>query len=138
MGSIKFIRSQGYRLTSERWQQIEELYHSARERGSEALASADPEIRKEVERLLAHDAEGGDKLLDQDAAGLLADSSDAPIMLGTGVDRPPTLTRKSPFAPGVLLGRYTIVALPGAGGMGEVYRSTDAALGRDLAIKVVH
>jgi hypothetical protein len=36
-------------LTPERWRQIEELYHSARERGGEALAGADPEIRKEVD-----------------------------------------------------------------------------------------
>jgi hypothetical protein len=54
-------------LTSDRWQQIEALYHSAREKGGEALAGADPDIRKEVERLLAQDSESGDKLLDQNA-----------------------------------------------------------------------
>jgi hypothetical protein len=50
-------------LTPERWRQIEELYHSARERGGEALAGADPEICREVEKLLAQDSESGDKLL---------------------------------------------------------------------------
>src|SRR5512135_3311134 len=34
------------------------------------------------------------------------------------------------------LGPYEIVALIGAGGMGEVYRARDPRLGRDVAIKV--
>jgi len=42
-----------------------------------------------------------------------------------------------PLAPGTRIGGYEIVALVGAGGMGEVYRARDARLGRDVAIKVV-
>lgn len=38
---------------------------------------------------------------------------------------------------GTRLGAYNIVALIGAGGMGEVYRARDARLGRDVAIKVL-
>ncbi len=42
-----------------------------------------------------------------------------------------------PLTPGTRLGPYDIVAPIGAGGMGEVYRARDAALGRDAAIKVL-
>ncbi len=38
---------------------------------------------------------------------------------------------------GTRLGAYEIVALIGAGGMGEVYRARDTRLGRDVAIKVL-
>src|SRR5688572_24949339 len=41
------------------------------------------------------------------------------------------------LAPGTRLGAYEIVALIGAGGMGEVYRARDSRLGRDVAIKVL-
>jgi serine/threonine protein kinase len=38
---------------------------------------------------------------------------------------------------GSRLGPYEIVALLGAGGMGEVYRAADPRLQRDVAIKVL-
>jgi tetratricopeptide (TPR) repeat protein len=40
-------------------------------------------------------------------------------------------------AAGTTLGPYKIIALLGAGGMGEVYRARDTRLGRDVAIKVI-
>ena len=42
-----------------------------------------------------------------------------------------------PLEPGARVGPYEIVALLGAGGMGEVYRARDAKLNRDVAIKVL-
>ena len=41
------------------------------------------------------------------------------------------------LTPGTRLGNYEIVAAVGAGGMGEVYRSRDPRLNRDVAIKVL-
>jgi len=99
-----------------RWQQIEALYHAALERGRGVLDGADPELRREVESLLA-EAPTGLGLLDQPAAALLAQA--ATIELNTG-------TR---------LGPYQIESLIGEGGMGKVYRARDTRLGRSVAIK---
>ena len=42
-----------------------------------------------------------------------------------------------PLAPGTRLGPYEILALLGAGGMGEVYRTRDTKLNRDVALKIL-
>jgi serine/threonine protein kinase len=42
-----------------------------------------------------------------------------------------------PLAAGQRLGRYEVIALLGAGGMGEVYKATDTRLHRSVAIKVL-
>lgn len=42
-----------------------------------------------------------------------------------------------PLVAGFRLGSYEIIAPLGADGMGEVYRARDAALKRDVAIKVL-
>ncbi len=42
-----------------------------------------------------------------------------------------------PLTPGSKLGPYEILAPIGAGGMGEVYRSRDSRLGRDVAVKII-
>ncbi|HXI02647.1 MAG TPA: protein kinase [Candidatus Saccharimonadales bacterium] len=41
------------------------------------------------------------------------------------------------LSPGTRLGPYEVTAPLGAGGMGEVYRATDAKLGREVAIKIL-
>jgi Tol biopolymer transport system component len=47
------------------------------------------------------------------------------------------VTSRPTLASGTRLGPYEVLALLGAGGMGEVYRARDTRLRRDVAIKVV-
>jgi eukaryotic-like serine/threonine-protein kinase len=103
----------------ERWRKIEELYHAVHESGQAALTAAAPDIRAEVEKLLAQDSGSGDKLLDHCAADLIEGFPDVDIALGTK------------------LGPYKIEALLGQGGMGQVFRATDMRLGRPVAIKIL-
>ena len=72
-------------MSSQRWQQIEDLYHSACENGVAVLDGVDPEIRKQVEKLLSHASGSRNKLLDQRAADLMMGLSEDPITPGTRI-----------------------------------------------------
>ena len=111
-------------MTPSRWQQIEDLYHAALEcepSGRAAfLARADPELRREVESLLAQ--QSGATPLDRPAW------DGAASLLGSTV---------AVFTPGTQLGPYKIERPLGSGGMGEVFQATDTRLHRTVAIKIL-
>src|SRR5215469_17814751 len=91
------------------------------ERGAflDRACNGQPDLRAKVEALLKE----SDRL-----QGFLSESP---------LNPPEKQTSKARLEPGARLGRYTIVGLVGAGGMGEVYRARDEDLARDVAIKVV-
>ena len=105
-------------MSTQRWRQIEELYHSACEHGPAVLEGADPDLRKEVEKLLSHNSGSGGKLLDQRATDLIFS------------------LKQTSVSPGARLGPYKIETLLGQGGMGQVFRATDTRLSRRVAIKI--
>jgi len=114
-------------MSPERIQQIQELYHAAKEREPgqrdaflvEACGS-DEGLFRELSTLLAQDSSGGP--MDTPLCGIAAN------LLGD-LEQPRLL-------PGALLGPYEIVDRLDEGGMGEVYRARDTRLGRTVAIKV--
>src|SRR5262249_49503447 len=107
-------------LGPDRWGSVERLYHAALAqpvaRPAVFLAEAcegDDELRREVESLLAQDAQGALTRGAVVAAAELVSDAGQSVLTGRG------------------LGGYQILAPIGAGGMGEVYRARDTRLGRE-------
>src|SRR5262245_27150977 len=107
-------------MTPDRWRQITEIFHAARERDAAEravfLAEAcrdDSSLRKEVEAMLiGHDQ-------------------------ARAIEEPQVVPEVSTFEQGDVLGPYRIERLIGAGGMGEVYKAHDSRLNRSVAVKVL-
>ncbi|MDX2044442.1 MAG: alpha/beta fold hydrolase [Acidobacteriota bacterium] len=63
--------------------------------------------------------------------------TEAPINAPKPSPSAPQTTRRSDIKPGMKFGRYEIVSLIGAGGMGEVYLARDTQLERNVALKLL-
>lgn len=115
-------------ITHDSWNRIKEIFLSAQEldpaERSEFLDAAcgdDRSIREEVEALLTADA-GNDDFLSAPAYEFAAS-----ILTG----------EENEFSGGHKIGRYTILCPLGSGGMGQIYLARDAALSRNIALKLI-
>jgi Tol biopolymer transport system component len=113
-------------MTSERWERIAEIYASvasysqtSRRAMLEEACAGDTELRGEVESLLTARDDAGDFLSPSHLRSQILD------LAGTNI------------AAGRPFGRYEIVSVLGAGGMGEVYLARDTLLHRQVALKVL-
>src|SRR5262245_29287359 len=104
-------------MSPERWQRIQNVFGEARTHSShdcaaflENACSGDEEMRREVEWMLAHEAE---------AQGFLQLSALEFAAKSLGGNPSESLT-------GLTLGSYHDLRLIGRGGMGEVYRARDS------------
>ena len=113
-------------MTPERWQQINDLYHSSLEREPferaayvAQVCAGDEDLRQEIESLLSsHEQDDG--FIDEPVAGVVARL---------------LITEQTDSLTGAELGHYQVLAAIGTGGMGEVYLAKDAKLNRQVAIK---
>jgi TolB-like protein len=106
-------------VTPERWQEVKKVLAGALKRAPAERhvfldqACIEPDVRREVESLIAAHEQAQTSFLAQPAV------------------------QPKGLAIGSRLGPYEILARVGAGGMGDVYQASDTKLGRSVAIKVL-
>ncbi len=115
-------------MTPERYQQVTHIYNQAveldpdeRARFLDQACAGDPELRDEVEVLIASDEQAGG-FLDRPAMEVAAE------LAASGRAR---------SIAGRRIGRYQVLSLLGAGGMGEVWLARDSQLERNVALKLL-
>src|SRR5688572_15009467 len=119
---------------SERWKQVESLYHAALERETATRAAflaeacaGDEELRREVASLIDYDGQPASFI----------ESPALEVAAREWADEPSSLLSQPPVNAPSQIGAYRILSPLGRGGMGEVWLARDTRLGRKAAVKLL-